>query len=59
MEVNFWFGNYLIFLERKRNLMESLILSVKWQWFVVAFFCTFFRKLFAFCQLKKKIRREI
>lgn len=23
MGVNFWFGNYLIFLERKRNLMKS------------------------------------
>lgn len=55
MGVNFWFGNYLIFLERKRNLMKSP--DFKFQMALVCcdtFLYIFQETFLLFFQLKKK-----
>lgn len=51
MGVNFWFGNYLIFLERKRNLMKSP--DFKFQ-MADTFLYIFQETFLLFFQLKKK-----
>lgn len=54
MGVNFWFGNYLIFLERKRNLMKSPDFKCQMALVCCDTFLYIFQETFCFFSIKKK-----